>query len=343
MAGTPNLLTQTPGAESSLLETHGLIAVDALSDILRVVGLTGGVFLEARFTTPWCIVGKVGPEACKPYMAPPPHVISFHYVVEGACAAAIDGQEPATIETGEVVLLPHNEFHKLGNPVGAAAVPVAELIQAPPALGMPRIEYGGGGEACSIICGFLGGGVQLQPLLAGLPPLLTLKVNDTPAGAWISQSFKYAASELSSGDPGAATVLSKMSELLFVEAVRRYLTTIPDGRTGLLAGLRDPAIGKALALLHTRIARDWTAEDLAREVNLSRSAFADRFTALLGQPPIRYLTSWRMQVAAQKLREGRLSIGQIAFDTGYESEAAFARAFKREVGTPPATWRKTLC
>jgi len=173
-----------------------------------------------------------------------------------------------------------------------------------------------------------------------LPSLLTLKVGDTPGGAWISQSFKYAARELSNGDPGAATVLSKMSELLFVEAVRRYLTTLPEGRTGLLAGLRDPAVGKALALLHTRLAQNWTAEDLAHEVNLSRSAFADRFTNLLGQPPMHYLTSWRMQVAAQKLREGRLSIGQIAFDTGYESEAAFTRAFKREIGVPPATWRR---
>jgi transcriptional regulator GlxA family with amidase domain len=134
--------------------------------------------------------------------------------------------------------------------------------------------------------------------------------------------------------------MSKMSELMFVEAIRRYLTTMPDERTGFLAGLRDPAIGKALALMHTQVARDWTVENLADAVHMSRSAFAERFVTLLGQPPVRYLTGWRMQLAAHKLREGRLSIGQIAFDIGYESEAAFTRAFKREVGVPPATWRR---
>jgi transcriptional regulator GlxA family with amidase domain len=169
---------------------------------------------------------------------------------------------------------------------------------------------------------------------------LKLKVRDTPGGEWISQSFGYAARELARGGPGAATIMSKMCELLFVEAVRRYLTTMPEERTGFLAGLRDPAVGKALALMHTHVAREWTAEELAGAVNLSRSAFADRFTALIGHPPMKYLTTWRMQVAARKLREGRLSVGQIAFDIGYDSEAAFARAFKRELGVPPAAWRK---
>lgn len=139
---------------------------------------------------------------------------------------------------------------------------------------------------------------------------------------------------------GGATVIAKLSELMFVEAVRRYVATLPEESTGWLAGLRDPAIGKALALMHTQVARQWTADELAQAVNLSRSAFAERFTTLIGQPPMKYLTNWRMQIATHKLREGRLSIGQIAFDTGYESEAAFTRAFKRELGVPPATWRR---
>jgi transcriptional regulator GlxA family with amidase domain len=167
-----------------------------------------------------------------------------------------------------------------------------------------------------------------------------LKVRDTLGGEWVAQSFRYGAQQLANGNPGAATVMSKMSELLFVEAVRRYLNTMPEAHTGFLAGLRDPAVGKALALMHTQIARGWTAEDLADAVNLSRSAFADRFTTLMGQPPMRYLTGWRIQVAGHKLREGRQTIAQIAFDIGYESEAAFTRAFKREIGVPPATWRK---
>lgn len=316
--------------------------MDALSDVLRVVGLTGGIFLDARFTAPWCITGQVGPESCAPYMTPPAHLVCFHFVVEGRCSIEVKGAAPVQVEQGEVVLLPRNELHRMGSNLKANAISAADIIQPPEGVGVPRIMHGGGGEACTMVCGFLGGDAQLEPLLATLPSLLKLKVRDTPGGEWVAQSFRYGAQQLANGDPGAATIMTKMSELLFVEAVRRYLTTMPEERSGFLAGLRDPAVGKALALLHTQVARAWTAEDLAGAVNLSRSAFAERFTALVGQPPMTYLTNWRMQVAAQKLREGRLSIGQIAFDIGYESEAAFTRAFKRELGTPPATWRKRL-
>jgi AraC-like DNA-binding protein len=308
--------------------------------MLRVVGLTGGIFLDAKFTAPWCILGQVGPEACGPYMAPPSHLVCFHFIVEGRCFIEVSGGEPVQVEEGEAVLLSRNELHKLGSDLRTTAVPADELMLSPEGVGVARIVHGGGGAPCKMVCGFLGGDTQLAPLLATLPSVLKLKVKDTPGGDWMAQSFRFGAEQLARGDPGAATIMSKMSELLFVEAVRRYLTTIPDAQTGFLAGLRDPAVGKALALMHTQVARDWTAEDLADAVNLSRSAFADRFTQLMGQPPMRYLTGWRMQVAKHKLREGRQTIAQIAFDVGYESEAAFTRAFKREVGVPPATWRK---
>jgi AraC-like DNA-binding protein len=316
--------------------------MDALSDVLRVVGLTGGVFLDARFTAPWCVIGNIGPDSCKPFMAPPPYVICFHHIVEGECLVAVDGQAPCVLSAGDIVLLPRNEIHRLGDRLDMKAVATDDLVPQANGVGMARIDHGGGGTECKIVCGFLGGDAQLQPLIATLPSVMKMSVRDTPGGDWIAQSFRYGARQLADGDPGAATIMAKMSELLFVEAVRRYLTTMPDERTGFLAGLRDPAVGKALALLHTQVARAWTAEDLASAVNLSRSAFAERFTALIGQPPMTYLTGWRMQVAAHKLREGRLSIGQIAFDIGYESEAAFTRAFKRELGTPPATWRKRI-
>ncbi|MBP6014485.1 MAG: AraC family transcriptional regulator [Alphaproteobacteria bacterium] len=316
--------------------------MDALSDVLRVVGLTGGIFLDARFTAPWCITGQVGPESCAPFMAPPARIVCFHFVVEGSCLIDVKEAEPVRVEQGEAVLLPRNELHRLGSDLKAGAISAADIIQPPEGVGVPRIIHGGGGDACTMVCGFLGGDAQLEPLLATLPPLLKLKVRDTPGGEWIAQSFRFGAQQLANGDPGAATIMSKMSELLFIEAVRRYLTTMPEAHTGFLAGLRDAAVGKALALMHTQVARAWTAEDLAGAVNLSRSAFADRFTTLMGQPPMTYLTNWRMQVAAHKLREGRLTIGQIAFDVGYESEAAFTRAFKRELGVPPATWRKQI-
>jgi AraC-like DNA-binding protein len=316
--------------------------MDALSDMLRVVGLTGGVFLDARFTAPWCIVGKVGPENCAPYMAPPTFVMCFHFIVEGRCLIKIDGEAACVLQAGDAILLPHNETHRLGSDLSAPAIPAGDIVQPPDGAGLPRIVHGGGGDVCTMVCGFLGADAQLAPLVATLPHLLKLNVRETPGGEWISQSFRFAARELANGDPGAATIMSKMSELLFVEAVRRHLTAMPEDRTGFLAGLRDPAIGKALSLLHTQVARDWTAEDLAGAVNMSRSAFAERFAALVGQPPIKYLINWRMQIAAHKLREGRMSIAQIAFDIGYESEAAFTRAFKRELGVPPATWRRRV-
>lgn len=314
--------------------------MDALSDMLRVVGLTGGIFLDAKFTAPWCILGKVSPDMCAPFMAPPSHLVCFHFIVEGRCFIEVAKNESVSVEEGEAVLLSRNDLHKIGSDLALNPTPADSIILSPEGAGVPRIVHGGGGDRCTMVCGFLGGDAQLEPLLTTLPSLLKLKVRDTPGGEWIAQSFRYGAQQLANGDPGAATIMSKMSELLFVEAVRRYLTTLPDANTGFLAALRDPTIGKALALMHTQVARDWTAEALADAVNLSRSAFAERFGVLMGQPPMRYLTSWRMQVAGQKLREGKQTIAQIAFDIGYESEAAFTRAFKREVGLPPATWRK---
>ena len=169
---------------------------------------------------------------------------------------------------------------------------------------------------------------------------MTLELAALPSGDWMARTFSYAAQTLAKGDPGAATVITKLSELLFVEAVRSHIAALPREETGWLAGLRDPAIGRALSLMHARINEDWTADALARQVNLSRSTFADRFAALIGVPPMRYLLNWRMQVAAHKLRETREAIARIAFEVGYESEAAFTRAFRRELGQPPAAWRK---
>ncbi len=208
--------------------------------------------------------------------------------------------------------------------------------------GMARIVHGGGGPRTRMVCGFVGGNAQLHPLLANLPPVMTLTLAALPSGDWIARTFAYAARTFADDDPGAATVMAKMAELLFAEAVRRYLAALPREETGWLAGLRDPAIGRALSLMHVRLNEDWTADALAREVNLSRSTFADHFTALIGVPPMRYLLNWRMQVAMQKLRKTRRTIAQIAFAVGYESEAAFTRAFRREFGVPPAAWRKGI-
>jgi AraC-like DNA-binding protein len=191
-----------------------------------------------------------------------------------------------------------------------------------------------------VVCGFLGSDTPFDPLVATLPKVLKFDLRATQSGAWIESSFQLAASEISAGRAGSVTVVSKLSELLFVEAVRRYVAELPAEQRGWLAGLRDPIVGRALQLLHTRHHEPWTAETLAREAGLSRSAFAERFTGLIGHPPMQYLTQWRMHVAACRLREGHGSVAQIAYDVGYESEAAFNRAFKRQFGAPPATWRR---
>ena len=313
--------------------------MDALSEVLRGVGLTGGVFVEAEFTAPWWVAGQMAREYCRPFMEPPEQIVCFHYVVEGDFEIHIDGGDAARLRAGQIVMLPMNDLHYFGSAKSRTPVNTADLMQVSPE-GIARLEYGGGGERTRLVCGFLGGNAQLRPMLSGLPRLLVLDVATLPAGDWMRRTFAYAAQTLSAGDPGAGSVLAKMSELLFVEAIRQYLRSLPETQTGWFAGLRDPVVGKALALMHAEVGKPWTAEALADAVGLSRSAFADRFTALIGVPPMRYLTQWRMQVARTRLRETRASIAAIAFDVGYESEAAFARAFRREVGAPPGAWRK---
>ena len=314
--------------------------MDALSDALRVMGLTGGVFLEASFTAPWSVLGKIGADMCRPYLSAPTQVIGFHYIVEGRGLVQVEGQPACELAAGDVVLLPHSDPHLIASALGQKSVPIASLILPSTGLALKKIVHGGGGTPTRFVCGFIGGEALINPLLEALPPVLKVTLADIPGGDWIARSFAYAGSDLASGEPGAAMVMTKMSELLFVETLRHFLAHEPPERVGWLAGLRDPAIGRALSLLHAHPARDWTTEDLADQVHLSRSAFAERFTALLGQPPMRYLSAWRMHLAAQRLREGRLTIAQIAFDCGYESEATFTRAFKREFGAPPAAWRK---
>ena len=312
--------------------------MDALSDVLRVVRLTGGVFLDARFTAPWSVAGRVEPEEIRAFVDRPHGVIGFHYVVSGRMIASVPGQEPIEVKAGEIILTPRNDTHILASAPNLATVSAGAIVLE--GAGIGSLDYGGGGEETHMVCGYLGSDTETNPVVSALPSLLKLNVGATPGGAWIAQSFAFAAMQLSEGAVGASTVISKLSELMFVEAVRRHVQSLPPEETGWLAGLRDNAVGKALALMHTEPHRDWSTEALASTVNLSRSAFAERFTAMIGQPPMKYLTNWRMQVAAHKLRENRTAISQIAFDVGYESEAAFTRAFRREMGTPPAAWRK---
>jgi AraC-like DNA-binding protein len=224
--------------------------------------------------------------------------------------------------------------------MGGRTPPVAgsDIIQPPKNGGLFSIHHGGDGRRTRMICGYLGSdSAEGNPVISNLPSLLKLDAEQGGAAEWIRSTFQYAADEVAAGRPGSETVLAKLSELLFVEAVRRYAQALPQGQTGWLAGLRDPHVSRALALLHRDITRAWNVDDLSREVGLSRSALADRFTGLIGMPPMHYVTNWRMQVATQKLGNAT----KVADLVGYSSEAAFSRAFKKAFGTAPATWRRS--
>jgi AraC-like DNA-binding protein len=216
--------------------------------------------------------------------------------------------------------------------ISAHAAADADLIQ---------MRHGGGGTATRFVCGYLACSPSVsRPLLEALPRVLRIPIGDGPAAVLLRELLRVGVRESSASRPGAESMLAKLSELMFVEAMRRYVENLPPEGKGWLAGVRDAQIGRALALLHGEPGRAWTVDELAREVALSRSALAERFTALVGEPPIQYLIRWRLALAAQTLRSGRETITRVAERSGYESEAAFSRAFKREFGMPPAAWRK---
>jgi AraC-like DNA-binding protein len=315
--------------------------MDALSDVLRVAQLSGGVFLNADFTAPWCMAARMAPEICAPFLASSAHFIPYHYVVAGELRVALQDQEQVLLRAGECVLFPRNDWHLMGSDLTLRATSVREILAGCQGAGPYRVRHGGGGAVTRLICGYLGGAsARGNPVFASLPPLMPIRASDGGSTDWFRAMFEYASSELAVGAPGSDTVLAKLSEVLFVEAVRRYTQQLPAGETGWLAGLRDQPVARALALMHGNISRNWDVDQLAGEVGLSRSALADRFVRVLGLAPMQYLAQWRMQVAAQSLKRAALPLSRVAEQVGYESEAAFSRAFKKSFGTAPATWRR---
>jgi len=315
--------------------------MDALSDALRVVRLKGGVFLNAQFTAPWCLSSRIGPPDSGALFKQSEHVVLYHYVAEGRLLAQTQTENPIEIEAGEVIIFPRNNDHLLGSDLTVSPVPTRQIVRPAPDGRGWLIEHGGGGELTRIVCGFLGcDRLDGNPLLNSLPPVLRFDARTGAAGAWIRSSLEFASGELAARRAGTDIVLAKLSELLFIEALRRYVDALPDEQTGWLAGLKDPYVSRALSLLHGQVSRQWTVDELGSETGLSRSALADRFTRLIGEPPMRYLGRWRIQVAAHQLRDTEAALAQIADDVGYGSEAAFSRAFKLATGRPPAAWRK---
>lgn len=316
--------------------------MDALSDVLHVLRLSGAVFLTAEFTEPWCISTSSGRHQF--VGADSEHTVFFHWLISGRCKARlVDGGETLDIGPGDLLMMPNDESHMMGSDLDITPVVADTLVISEPEGGMLRINSGGGGEKTHFVCGFLACDRRLsRPVLEGLPNIMRVPFGADPASTWLKSLLDLGTQETLARRPGSDTVLAKLSELLFVEAVRRYSEGMPTEQKGWLAGLRDRFVGKALTLMHQKPGDPWTVDSLANEVGLSRSALAQRFTELIGQPPMQYLTRWRLTVAAQRLRTDGASLAAVAEQIGYDSEAAFNRAFKREFGVPPATWRRTL-
>jgi AraC-like DNA-binding protein len=314
--------------------------MDTLSEILRTVRLKGGIFLDARFTPSWSVASSITPDDLQPYMKQAEVLCALHYVISGEMYVEVEGEDPLLVKSGELVLLPRNTPHVLSNRPGQRPVPSGDLIQPGDNGGLASIVHGSGsGPLTNLVCGYLANEEMRNPLMATLPPMLKVNVSEGASRDWIESSVRYGAQQLSEGHHATSSVMARLSELLFVEAVRAYSETQEVHEQHWLHGLKDQYVGRALAALHDRLAHGWSVADLAEVAGLSRSAFVERFTAAMGTPPMQYLAKSRMLLAKELLVERQKSIGQVAAAVGYDAEAAFNRAFKREFGVPPARWR----
>lgn len=314
--------------------------MDALSDLLRVLRFESGIFLDARFRGPWCAHSQVTADDYPAGPVRPAALIGFHFVLAGEIQVAVPGQTAQTAIPGDLILLPRNEPHLIGSDLSAPPLDDFSLI-VEPETGIPRVDHGDDGlNPDHVVCGYLATTSVAHPLLACLPSLLVTSRRHGPDAAWVENSFRYVAQEHAAARPGAQSIVAQLAELLFVVAIREHIGSLPTDAQGWLAALRDPPLSRALAAIHAQVAHPWTTEALAQQAFLSRSAFAERFTRTVGQPPMSYLTRWRMLLAAQRLRESPATIAQVAAEVGYESEATFSRAFSREMGAAPGIWRR---
>ena len=268
-------------------------------------------------------------------------MIVFHFLTEGRAYVRLPGGHKEELKAGDIVVIPHGDAHLLGNGAPEKPVDSFRVFAKDVAKGLKVVRYGGGGEITKFVCGYLSCEPRLSEVfLAGLPRVLVVHVAKEPSGQWLENSIRFSVDAANGFGAGSGLMLAKLSELLFVETLRRYISSLPPGKTGWLAGARDPIIGKALALLHREPAHPWTISSLARRIGLSRTRLAERFRHFLGEPPMAYLTQWRLKLGAEILQSTEDSVAQVAAAVGYGSEAAFNRAFKRGFACPPAQFRR---
>ena len=297
--------------------------------------LVGGIVYDAVMAGDWSIMSQFQPEHCAPIFAVPDRIVAYHYVRRGQLVVRLPGGEPLTVEAGTMVLFPRNDAHIICSSPGVPPTPAEQIFTSDGKQGPNVVRIDGDGPECALYCGWLGVDDQEQALVAALPAVITARCDGDARGAFLSSSLRYAAEELS----GNATMVARLSQLFFEEAVSRYLESLPDEEEERLAALRDPAVGRVLKLLHDPQAGELTLAALAREAGVSRTVLMERFVRIFGEPPMRYRQRWQMRRAAQQLRDGG-RIGDVAYGAGFSSEATFSRAFKRQYGLPPAAWAR---
>jgi AraC-like DNA-binding protein len=315
--------------------------MDVLSEVLRAVKLQGALFFNAEFTAPWTVRAAQSAKYA-PYLMPDAkHLIIFHYVLEGHAFVKLSNGERVEVKCGDIVVLPHGNEHLIGN--GSVSTPMdsLKLFETSTDNTLKLARIGGGGDPTRLVCGYMACDPQLSEVfLSTLPELIVVHVPCESSGEWLEDSILFSVTQASKMGAGQGLVLSKLSEVLFVETLRRYIVELPPDQTGWLAGVRDPMIGQALAVLHQHPEEEWSIDKLVRRLGTSRSRLAERFRHFLGVSPMAYLTHWRLKLAAELLETTQRSVIEIAAEVGYGSEAAFNRAFKREFGDPPAQFRR---
>lgn len=317
--------------------------MDVLSDVMRVVRMTGAVYFDVHAKAPWVAESPPGPVICACVMPDFEYIICFHIVMSGGCWVQLaDESQPAIrLEAGDAVIFAGGDGHVMASEPGKRSVPNLDLYRQPKidALPFTLSELGGQGEETRFVCGYFGCDARpFNPIIGAMPRLLHVQGSDM--GANLTHDLvRVALEETQTPRAGREAILSKLSELMFLHSVRQYIDGLPKDSVGWLAGLRDRHVVAALRLMHGDPAHAWTLDSIAREIGLSRSGFAEHFASVMGAPAMQYLGNWRLQVASGLLAQSGKSLSQVASEVGYESDAAFSRAFKKRTGMPPGAWR----
>jgi AraC-like DNA-binding protein len=315
--------------------------MDALSEALNAVHMTGAIFYYAECSSPWGFAVPALHRVAHMLAPGTERLVPYHLVSEGTALLKFDTLQ-LELEAGDVLIIPHGDAHEVSNGSPTMLIDSAASLGKFLAGELRTMRLGGGGVKTCFVCGYFGCERSADRLfLAGLPQVIKVNMRGDSTGEWLESSIRYLVREADNPRPGQAVLLSKMAEALFVQTLRRYMESLPPEQKGWLAAARDPIVGGALALVHANPGEPWSHDELARRVGTSKSVLAKRFDVFLGEPPLAYLTRWRLQLAARALQTSRKPVGVIAAEVGYTSQAAFNRAFKREFDMSPVLYRRS--